>query len=113
MRTIVKRQRRLARARRTHAKARQSDRARLVVYKSNKTIYAQIVDPVNDDVVCGTSGLKMAEKGMAAAVAVGTLIAEMAKTKKVESVVFDRNGYIYHGQVKALADAAREAGLKF
>jgi large subunit ribosomal protein L18 len=113
MKSTEKRQRRLARARRTHAKARKSNRARLVVFKSNKTIYAQVVDADTDAVLCGTSGLKMAEKGMAAAVAVGKQIAEMAQTKKVESVVFDRNGYIYHGQVKALADAAREAGLKF
>lgn len=113
MKSIKKRERRLARARRTHTKARQSDRARLVVYKSNKTIYAQVIEAVTDKVLCGTSGLKLSESGMAAAVVVGAEIAKLAKAKKVDTVVFDRNGSIYHGQVKALADAAREAGLQF
>jgi large subunit ribosomal protein L18 len=85
----------------------------LVIYKSNKTIYAQVVDADSHAIICGTSGLKLVESGIAAAVIVGKQIADMAQAKKLETVVFDRNGYVYHGQVKALADAAREAGLKF
>lgn len=108
----TKRQQRIARARRTHAKARTSGRPRLVIYRSLKAIYAQIIDDENQKVLCGTSNLK-GKTGMAGAQEVGKTIAELGKKAKVSEVTFDRNGYLYHGQVKALADAAREGGLKF
>lgn len=108
----TKRQQRLARSRRTHAKAKSSGRPRLVVYRSLKAIYAQIVDDVAGKVLCGTSNLN-GKSGMAGATEVGKAIAALAKKLKVEEVTFDRNGYLYHGQIKALADGAREGGLKF
>lgn len=104
---------RTARARRTHVKARLSARPRLIVFRSNKTIYAQIMDDATGKVVCGVSGLKMKETGLKAAEAVGKEIAALAKKAKVTEVSFDRNGYRYHGQVKALAESARAGGLKF
>lgn len=110
--TDTKRQQREARARRTHAKAKTSGRPRLVVYRSLKAIYAQIVDDSAHSVVCGTSNLK-GKTGVAGAQEVGKAIAALAKKSKVSEVTFDRNGYLYHGQIKALADAAREGGLKF
>lgn len=108
----IKRQQRLSRARRTHAKAKNSGRPRLVVFRSLKAIYAQIVDDSKNTVLCGTSNLK-GKAGVAGAQEVGKTIAQLAKKAKVEAVTFDRNGYLYHGQIKVLADAAREAGLKF
>lgn len=104
---------RSARAHRTHVRARLGEKLRLVVYRSNKTVYAQIIDDSAGKVVCGASGLKAKETGLKAATAVGKTIAELAQKNKVSEVAFDRNGYKYHGQIKALADAAREAGLKF
>jgi len=91
------------------------ERPRLVVFRSNKHIYAQLVD---DDLgktitASSTASLKDVKLTCDGAIAVGKDIAEKAKSLKVEKVVFDRNGYIYHGRVKALADAAREGGLKF
>lgn len=95
-------------------------RPRLCVFRSLKHIYAQIID----DIACRTlvsastvepsvhSGLK-ATGNISAAKAVGKVIAERAKAKGIETVVFDRGGHLYHGRVKALAEAAREAGLKF
>ena len=102
-----------SRRRRTHAKARISGRPRLVVFRSNRTIYAQIVDDSKGVIVCGTSGLKLKETGVAAAQTVGKAIADLAQKNKIKQVAFDRNGILYHGQIKALADAAREAGLDF
>ena len=102
-----------ARKRRTHAKARVSERPRLIVFRSNKSVYAQVMDDAEGKVICGTSGLKLKSTGVKAAEEVGTKIAELAKAKKVKSVAFDRNGYAYHGQIKALADAARKGGLEF
>lgn len=113
MRTIVKQERRNARSRRTHAMTRKSGRPRLVVNRSNTSVYAQIVDDANNKVVCGTSSLKIKETGVKGATAVGKAIAELAKKNKITQVVFDRNGLAYHGQVKALAESAREAGLDF
>ena len=78
---------------------------RLTVHRSSKHIYAQIVDD--------QAGNTMAAGDAAAAAVVGKLVAERAKAKGIDAVVFDRGGYIFHGRVKALADAAREAGLKF
>ncbi len=89
-------------------------RPRLVVFRSLKNIYAQLVDDKNGKVIAGTSDIKESkgtktERGKK----VGIEIAKLAKEKKIETVVFDRNGYKYHGRVKALAEGAREGGLKF
>jgi large subunit ribosomal protein L18 len=92
------------------------ERPRLSVFRSNTNIYAQIIDDVNGVTLVSASSLKDVKKGagnVEGAKAVGKLIAERAKDKKITSVVFDRSGYLYHGRVKALADAAREAGLEF
>ena len=113
MRPSVKQDRKNARSRRTHAMTKTSGRPRLIVNRSNTTIYAQIVDDAQDKVVCGTSSLKLKETGVKGAEAVGKAIAELAKKNKVTQVAFDRNGLAYHGQVKALAESAREAGLDF
>lgn len=90
---------------------------RLTVYRSNKQIYAQIIDDVRGVTLVSASSLKMdAAQSVAKieqAVLVGKELAEKASAAGVERVVFDRNGYLYHGRVKSLADAAREGGLKF
>lgn len=94
-----------------------AERPRLTVFRSNKQIYAQLVDDVAGVTLASASSLK--EKGanngnkVEQAKAVGGMIADKAKANGINTVVFDRNGYLYHGRVKALADAAREAGLKF
>jgi large subunit ribosomal protein L18 len=93
-------------------------RARLSVFRSSKHIYAQVIDDRAGTTVAAASSLDKdlkLEKGsdVSAAEAVGKLIAERATKAGVKDVVFDRGGYIYHGRVKALADAAREAGLNF
>ncbi len=91
-------------------------RPRLSVFRSNKEIYAQIVDDVNGVTLASASsrdkGIKASSKVEAAA-AVGKAIAEIATKAGLEKVAFDRNGYLYHGRVKALAESARENGLKF
>ena len=109
----TKQERQTARARRTHVVARVSGRPRLLVVRSNRTINAHIIDDASKKIVCGISGLKTGKTGIEAATEVGTKIAEIAKKNKITQVAFDRNGYKYHGQVKALADAARKAGLEF
>ena len=93
---------------------------RLTVHRSLKHIYAQIIDDQAGNTVAAASTLdadfKKGSKSTAdsaAAALVGKLVAERAKVKDIDAVVFDRGGYIFHGRVKALADAAREAGLKF
>ena len=93
---------------------------RLTVHRSSKHIYAQIIDDQAGNTVAAASTLDADFKNIskstadaAAASVVGKLVAERAKAKGIEAVVFDRGGYIFHGRVKALADAAREAGLKF
>ncbi len=111
--TQLKTSRRLARSRRTHALARQSGRVRLIVYRSNRTIYASLFDDTTGKVLGSTSGLSLKETGIAAAQKVGLMIADIAKTHKITDVAFDRNGYQYHGQIKALAEKAREGGLNF
>src|SRR3989442_10934969 len=95
-------------------------RPRLAVFRSNKHIYAQIIDDSKGATLLAVSSLDTDAKkdvkhggNVAAAKAVGKLVAERAKAKGIEVVLFDRGGYLYHGRVKALADAAREAGLKF
>ena len=101
-----------ARSRRTHAKAKTSGRKRLIVFRSNKAIYAQIMDDTTKKIVCSVSSIK--EKlNIKSAEKVGQEIAKLAKSKKVTEVTFDRNGYRYHGRVKALAEGARESGLNF
>jgi large subunit ribosomal protein L18 len=96
------------------------DRPRLSVYRSSKNIYAQIIDDAKGHTLAAASTLDKELKGSlktgadtSAASEVGKLIAERAKKAGVEMVVFDRGPYIYHGRVKALADAAREGGLSF
>ena len=89
---------------------------RLCVYRSNKNIEAQIIDDIKKVTLVASSStsLKLENGGnVEAAKAVGADIAKKALAKKIKNVVFDRSGYIYHGRVAALADAAREAGLKF
>ena len=94
------------------------ERPRLAVFRSLKHIYAQVIDDrQGTTLVAASSGEKnsnVASGGnLAGAKQVGKLIAERAKTKGISKVVFDRGGYLYHGRVKALADAARQAGLEF
>ena len=90
---------------------------RLNVFRSEANIYAQVIDDVNGVALASASSLDKAIEGyggnIAAATAVGKLVAERAKAKGIETVVFDRGGYLYHGRVKALAEGAREGGLKF
>lgn len=89
---------------------------RLAVYRSNKNISVQLIDDINAVTLAatGSMNLKLAHGGnVDAAIAVGTEIAKIAKAKGIENVVFDRGGYLYHGRIQALADAARAAGLKF
>jgi large subunit ribosomal protein L18 len=112
----VSRQKRHLRIRQT-IKGTES-KPRLNVYRSNTQIYAQVIDDVNGKTLCSASSLDKElnlknGSNVAAATEVGTLIAKRALALKIESVVFDRGGYIYHGRVKALAEAARAAGLKF
>ena len=93
------------------------ERPRLNVFRSETNIYAQIIDDVAGKTLVSASSLDKAVEGyggnIAAATAVGKLIAERAKAKGIETVVFDRGGYVYHGRVKALAEGAREGGLQF
>ena len=96
------------------------ERPRLAVFRSQAHIYAQVIDDGTGRTVCAASSLDEALKSgskrganVAAAKAVGSLIATRAKEKGVDAVVFDRGGFQYHGRIKALADAAREGGLKF
>ena len=93
-------------------------RARLTVFRSSKHIYAQVIDDGKGSTVAAASSLEkdMRSKTGAnvdAAKAVGKLVAQRAIEKGIDSVVFDRGGYLYHGRIKALADAAREGGLQF
>ncbi len=91
-----------------------AERPRLSVYRSNKQIYAQVIDDVAGNTLAAASSLgleAMPKKEQAAKV--GALIAANAQAKGIETVVFDRNGYLYHGRVKELAEAARSGGLKF
>jgi large subunit ribosomal protein L18 len=103
-------------------KVRQSaaGRARLSVFRSSKHIYAQVIDDERGNTLVAASSLEKDMRGsmktganIDAAKAVGKLVAERAKQKGISEVVFDRGGYLYHGRIKALADAAREGGLKF
>ena len=90
---------------------------RLCVYRSNKNLFVQVVDDVNGNTICQASTLdkevKTKHANKEAAKEVGALIAKRALEKNIKSVVYDRGGYVYHGVVKELAEAAREAGLVF
>ena len=91
-----------------------AERPRMSVFRSNKGIYVQLIDDLNGRTLAAASskGLEGGTKSEVSA-KVGQEIAKIAKEKGIETVVFDRNGYLFHGRVKSLADAAREAGLKF
>ena len=115
-----KKQSRNRRARKTRYRIAELRATRLVIGRSNCHIYAQIIAPEGDKVLASASTLeadvrKDVKSGgnKAAAEMIGKRIAEKAKAAGIESVAFDRSGFRYHGRVKALADAAREAGLKF
>jgi large subunit ribosomal protein L18 len=95
-------------------------RARLSVFRSSKHIYAQVIDDAKGETLASASSMEKDLRGsmknganIAAAKAIGKLVAERATAKGVREVVFDRGSYLFHGRVKALADAAREGGLKF
>ena len=92
-----------------------TERPRLTVFRSNKQIYAQLIDDITGKTLAAASSLKMevaaAKKEIAAKV--GEEIAKKAQDAGIQSVVFDRNGYLYHGRIKELAEAARNGGLKF
>ena len=94
-----------------------AERPRLCVFRSESNIYAQIIDDVAGNTLVSASSVEKAFEGnggnVEAAKKIGSKIAERALAKGIEEVVFDRGGYIYHGRVKALAEAAREGGLKF
>lgn len=118
---VSKTNRQLERARR-HARVRNkisgtAERPRLCVFRSNTNIYAQIIDDVAGNTLVQASTLdkeiKIKHANKEAAKELGTLIAKRAADKKIKTVVFDRGGYIYHGVVKELAEAAREGGLEF
>lgn len=111
---------RLRRAKSTRAHIRELAMARLSVHRSNQHLYAQVFAADGSRVIAAASTLQKAvgaglkgSKNLAAAAAVGKAVAERALAAGVEKVAFDRSGFRYHGRVKALADAAREAGLKF
>jgi large subunit ribosomal protein L18 len=118
MSTLTVRQARERRHKRVRGKiVGSAERPRLVVFRSNRGIEAQLVDDLEGKTLAAASWLhlKKSFKGSKSeqAAEVGKLLAANAKQANVETVVFDRGGYLYHGRVKALADAAREGGLKF
>ena len=117
MSTVTTRQARERRHRRIRGKVSgTAERPRLAVFRSNRGIFAQLVDDESGRTIAGASWLGLKSfKGNKSdqAAEVGKAIAEAAKKAGIETVVFDRGGYLYHGRVKALAEAAREGGLKF
>ncbi len=111
---------RLRRALRARSKIAELNVHRLSIHRTSKHIYAQVIAPAGDQTLVAASSVEPEVRGaikysgnVDAAKAVGEKIAQRAKEKGIESVAFDRSGFRYHGRVKALADAAREAGLKF
>ena len=94
-----------------------AERPRLAVHFSNQNVYAQLIDDVSGTTLAAAStkdgGSGVSGANVASATRVGELIAERAKAAKIDTAVFDRGGFIFHGKVKALADAAREGGLQF
>jgi large subunit ribosomal protein L18 len=118
MSTLTTRQARERRHRRIRGKvAGTAERPRLAVFRSNKGIFAQLIDDESGRTLAAASwlGLKKSFKGnrIEQATEVGKAVADAAKQAGIETVVFDRGGYLYHGRVKALAEGAREGGLKF
>jgi large subunit ribosomal protein L18 len=120
MATVTDRTERRKATVRRKVKAAAGARARLSVFRSSKHIYAQVIDDDKGQTVASASSIEKSMRGNLktgankdAAKAVGKLVAERALQKGVKEVVFDRGGYLYHGRIKALADAAREGGLKF
>ena len=117
---IDKNQARLRRARKTRAKIAELESVRLSVHRTNSHIYAQVFSSCGSKVLAAASSLEPEVRkdltnggNIGAAAVIGKLIAERAKKAGIEQVAFDRGGFQYHGRVKALAEAAREAGLKF
>jgi large subunit ribosomal protein L18 len=115
-----KARKRRARRARVVGKVARATRTRLTVFRSARHIYAQLVDPATGNTLGLVStrskrvmGDQAATGNVAAARLVGRAVAELAREKDIRQVVFNRNGFLYHGRVKALADAAREAGLEF
>jgi large subunit ribosomal protein L18 len=93
-----------------------SDRPRLSVFRSNKVIYAQIIDDLKGHTLAAASSVDLDKKGgvnLNISKSVGKKVAEKAIANGIQQIVFDRNGYLYHGNIKALAEGAREGGLKF
>ena len=92
-----------------------AQRPRMTVFRSNKQIYVQLVDDLTGKTLAAASSLKMEDKGAKKELAakVGEVVAKKAQEAGITEVVFDRNGYLYHGRIKELADAARKGGLKF
>jgi large subunit ribosomal protein L18 len=118
MSTVTTRQARERRHRRIRGKVRgTAERPRLAVFRSNKGIFAQLVDDESGRTIAGASWLGLAKSFKGSKVEqsaeVGKAVAAAAKKAGIETVVFDRGGYLYHGRVKALAEGAREGGLKF
>ena len=111
---------RIRRGKRSRMKMRELGVNRLSIYRSSRHIYAQVISGEDNTVLASASTLEKTLReelgytgNSSAAAAIGKLVAERAKEKGIESVAFDRSGFKYHGRVKALAEAAREAGLKF
>ena len=90
-----------------------SERPRLAVFRSNKEIYAQLIDDVAGNTLASASSADVKGTKTEQATVVGKLIADNAKKAGIDTIVFDRGGFLYHGRVKALAESARESGLKF
>jgi large subunit ribosomal protein L18 len=117
---MMKKEARLRRAKQTRARIAEQTALRLTVHRSNLHIYAQVIDATGSKVIVSASSLDKDVRGelgnggnVKAAALVGKRLAEKARAKGVEAVAFDRAGYKYHGRVKALAEAARAAGLQF
>lgn len=118
---LTKKQQRLRRSRQTRVRIAQQNAVRLTVYRSNQHIFASVISEDGCRVLASAStvekevrdSLGTSSSGVAAASVIGKRIAEKAKAAGIEKVAFDRAGFAYHGRVKALAEAAREAGLQF
>ena len=116
---LSKKENRLRRARRGRSKIRELEATRLSIHRTPQHIYAQVIDDTTGRTLASATsldaGIKASTSGgnIAGSVAVGKLVAERALAAGISKVVFDRGGYLYHGRIKALADAAREGGLDF
>ncbi len=117
-RLIEKNKRRVRRKKSIRGKIKGTpERPRLTVFKSNKNIYIQAIDDISGTTLISVSNLEKDMKEVKSTVEgaekLGTVAGERLKEKKIDTVVFDRNGFLYHGKIKAVADGARKAGLKF